>query len=191
MTILVITPPAAEPVSLDEMKAHLNVTIEEDDELIEAKIAAARAHIERFAGIAMVTQTLKLTLDRFPTAAIALPRPPLLEVVSVAYVDAQQAPQTLAGGAYTVRGVGATGYLVPPSTWPSTAAGPAVVEITFSAGYGETASAVPEPLREAVKLLAAHLYENREATFVGTGGASILPLGVEDLVAEFRQWGFG
>lgn len=37
-------------VELDDMKAHLGVTSDEDDVLIDGKIKAAQAHIERLLG---------------------------------------------------------------------------------------------------------------------------------------------
>mgnify|MGYP000197396570 CR=1 FL=1 len=48
---------------------------------------------------------------------------------------------------------------------------------------------VPAPLKEAVRQLAAHFYENREAALVGVT-ASELPFGVIDLVAPYRTWVF-
>jgi hypothetical protein len=47
----------------------------------------------------------------------------------------------------------------------------------------------PAPIREAVRLLASHLVENREATLVGVSGQA-LPFGVFDLVGPFRKFVF-
>lgn len=47
----------------------------------------------------------------------------------------------------------------------------------------------PAPLREAILSLAAHFYENREASLVGVS-ASELPFGFHDLVRPFRTWSF-
>lgn len=47
-------------VTLDDMKAHLGVTDDADDALIEGKIAAAQAWIESALGFTIV--------DRYPTA---------------------------------------------------------------------------------------------------------------------------
>lgn len=44
---------------------------------------------------------------------------------------------------------------------------------------------VPEDLREAVRMLAAHLYENREASLVGVT-ASVIPFGFDDLIRPHR-----
>ena len=190
MTITVVEAPAAEPVDLDDLKAHLGVTIDDDDALIATKIRAARIRLERLAGIAMVEQTLLLTLDGFPAGYFPLPRPPLVEVVSITYVDPLLATQALPAEAFIVRGVGATGYLAPVGRWPRTDLLPGAVEIIFKAGYGTTAESVPEPLREAVRQLAAHLYENREPVAVGNI-VNELPHGIEDLIADYRVWGFG
>lgn len=51
-------------------------------------------------------------------------------------------------------------------------------------------STIPPALKEAVAMLTAHLYENREATLVGVN-AQTLPFGVDAIVAEYRQWSWG
>lgn len=48
---------------------------------------------------------------------------------------------------------------------------------------------VPADLKQAVMQLAAHLYENREATVVGVS-AQELPFGVWDVVRERRNYSF-
>jgi hypothetical protein len=53
-------------------------------------------------------------------------------------------------------------------------------------GYG-AASAVPEDAKQAVRLLAAHWYENAEATVVGTISKE-LELSYTALVARLK-WG--
>lgn len=48
---------------------------------------------------------------------------------------------------------------------------------------------VPADLVEAVKTLAAHWYENREATVVGVSAQEI-PFGVWDIIKERRNYSF-
>ena len=48
----------------------------------------------------------------------------------------------------------------------------------------------PADLEEAILMYAAHLYENREATLVGVA-ATALPMGVEEIVANYRRYTFG
>lgn len=47
----------------------------------------------------------------------------------------------------------------------------------------------PAPMNEAILQLAAHLYENREASLVGVT-ASALPFGFLDLLAHYRAFAF-
>ena len=48
----------------------------------------------------------------------------------------------------------------------------------------------PADLEHAVYMLAAHLYENREATLVGVT-AQVVPFGVREIIDEYRDWTFG
>lgn len=60
------------------------------------------------------------------------------------------------------------------------------IEDTFG---GDDQDDVPSALIQAVQLLAAHWYENREAVLVGVLGQG-LPLGVWDIVTEYREYSF-
>ncbi|MDX3975790.1 head-tail connector protein [Shinella sp.] len=55
---------------------------------------------------------------------------------------------------------------------------------------GNDQEEIPPALTEAVAMLAAHWYENREATLVGIS-AQELPLGVTAIVTEYREYSFG
>lgn len=52
---------------------------------------------------------------------------------------------------------------------------------------GEDQEPVPPALIEAVMQLAAWWFENREAA---GDGARSMPFGVEEIVAEYREWSF-
>ncbi|KQU81284.1 DNA-packaging protein [Ensifer sp. Root31] len=51
------------------------------------------------------------------------------------------------------------------------------------------ANTVPEDLKQAISHLVGHWYENREATIVGVGIASV-PYSVQEIVREYRNWSF-
>jgi uncharacterized phage protein (predicted DNA packaging) len=53
----------------------------------------------------------------------------------------------------------------------------------------ELPDGAPADLEHAVYMLAAHWYENREATLVGMT-AQPLPFGVNEILAEFRNYTF-
>jgi len=195
-----------------EAKLWLRVEVADDDALIDALVKAAVDYAETVTGRSLVTQTWRLTLDRFPgglsaesTAAyraahagerapgaavledqaIRLPRPRLIAVTALQYVDTAGVTQTLAATEYQVAGATEPARLLPAygKVWPVTRWQAEAVTVTYTAGYG-AAAAVPEGLRLAVKLILAHWYERREETVTGTIIAQI-PLGAEALLRSY------
>lgn len=162
-----------EPVSLVEAKAWLRIDGDTEDELVASLIAAARQYVEDEQGVALVAQTWELvtenpcrvsrwSAERIPEAVrVRLPRRPVRSVSSVVY-RLNDADVTLAASNYKVVGdeLVFTGD-VPVSDEPLG------VTITFVAGYGDPID-VPDKYRQAIRLLVAHSYENREPVVVGT-----------------------
>jgi uncharacterized phiE125 gp8 family phage protein len=111
-------------------------------------------------------------LDGWPRGGVMpLPRPTLQEVVAVRYTDRDGVEAVLDEALYFVDVVKKPGRLVLNygAEWPSVALRPvAGVRVEFVAGYGG-ASAVPDMVKAAVKLLVGDLYENRENTLVAQG----------------------
>jgi uncharacterized phiE125 gp8 family phage protein len=63
------------------------------------------------------------------------------------------------------------------------------VQIDLTVGYGSDGSTVPERLKLAIKMLAAHWYENREdSSPLALRG---VPMGVSALLQNFRIWARG
>ncbi len=174
------TGPATEPVTRDEAKAWSRVDIADDDTLIDALIARAREHCEAITKKQFITATYTMVMDAFPTAwrsdvyrmtdrregsDILLPRPPLVSVSSISYLDEDGASQTVAPADYVVSTYDEPGRiaLANGALWPATFDQINAVTIVYVAGYG-AAGAVPAAIKQAMSLLIAHWYENREAT---------------------------
>ena len=143
--------------------------------------------MKRLTGKAFLTQSLTASFDYFP-ASIVLPRSPVQSVTSITYLDTDRVEQTLDAANYFVSPA-AIIYPAISASWPLTADVSGAVTVTYQAGYGAAATDVPDPIQEAIKQLAAHFYENREATLVGVS-AQELPLGVADLINPYRAWCF-
>src|SRR5579871_1194930 len=139
--------PTAEPVSLAEAKAHIRVDITDDDDAITRYIATARRMVERITERQLVTATWLLTKDFFAPIDLLLPRifgdvvtlphPPLVEVLSIQYVDTAGVLQTLASTAYQVDSVNEPARLRPVygTFWPATRWQLNAVQVTYNAGY--------------------------------------------------------
>lgn len=164
-----VDPPAVEPVLLGEAKLHLRVDAPDDDGLIDALIRAARLYCEGIHGRAYIKRTYRLELDAFPAGVIYLPKPPAIAVVFVTYFDSDGIGQTLDASSYEVDTAREPARLRPISgtSWPATADQLGAVRITYTAGYGEDPTDVPEDIRAAVKLALGDLYEYREPTILG------------------------
>jgi len=183
MPLTLTTPPALEPLTLAEAKAHLKVDISDDDALITAMIAAARARAEWHTGRAAITQGWTLHLDAWPqSGTIEIPLPPLQSVASVTTYARDDSATVMSASLYTVDAASAPARLalkigVPP---PANLRRVNAVAVAFTAGYGDAEADVPPLLKEAILELIAFLYENR-----GEAPAE-LPLAALALLEPFR-----
>ena len=163
--------PATEPVTLAEIQTHVRSDIAADETYLADLIGVAREHVEEMTGRALVTQTWALDLDAFPgSRVIKLPRPPLIAVTGVTYMDADGATQTVDAADYIAHATGddpAEVSLAYNASWPSTYSERDAVTVTYTAGYGPNAEDVPAALRHAIKLLAGHMYAHREPEITG------------------------
>jgi uncharacterized phiE125 gp8 family phage protein len=183
--ISVVTPATGDPVSLAEAKAHLRVTDGSDDALIVGYLMAARQHVEDFTGRTLSLQTYDYKIDDELCDEIVLPRPPLVSVTSVSYVDINGATQTLSAALYQVDTGILFGRIVPAyqATYPSVRSQPNAVAVRFQAGYSQ----IPEPIRQAILLLVSHFYDNRQPVLIGAI-SSELPFSVVALLSPYKVW---
>ncbi|MEQ3625984.1 MAG: hypothetical protein ABNH26_08755 [Celeribacter sp.] len=198
----IVTPPASEPVTKDELRAH---TVTDSDSLpddqADAYIEEARQWIEDAYGIAMITQTWRVALDRWPSGqepwwdgvregAISelsgpnrvyeLPRYPLIAVDDVtAYDQAGTDTAVTISTTFDVDTYSIPGRLAlkDGATWPVALRSTNAIDIVYQAGYGAKDD-VPAPLRRSVLLLAGYLFDHRGACDLGnalkaSGAASL------------------
>lgn len=191
-----ITDSTAEPVATSDIKRQVNLptSFTGDDAWIADAITGVRKLFERRipGGRAFINQTWDLTLDKFPKGddAIEFPYPPLASITSIAYYDASGSTASLASSDYQTRlPTEQPGWIKPAvnKNWPSTQNREDAVTIRYVAGYGSAASNVPMPIRHAIKMQVAHLYENREA--FGEKPLHEVPVAVDALLGAV-SWGY-
>lgn len=188
------TPPVNEPMSLQEAKDHLKVDLVDDDSYIDPLITAARLEAEDFMERALVTQTWELFLDCFPATTwhpILVPRPPLLSITSIKYIDTDGIEQTWAASEYKVDTASTPGRIYPAfgKSWPSTRLEANAVTIEFLAGYGPNAQDVPENIVHAIKLILSDRYEHRGSIAAGFK-AELIPNSAQALMNRYRDFRF-
>lgn len=185
LNLRIKTEPTEEPVTLDEIKAHLRVDFDDDDDVLGYYITSARQHAENYCQRAFITQIFNYRLDEFPWE-LKLPRPNLVSVSSIKYTDQNGDEQTLDISEYQVDIYSTVGRVKPTysNTWPSTRIGDYnAVNVEYVAGYGDTAD-VPRAIKQAIMLLVGHLYENRESTAALT--IKDVPMGYYSLLNQYR-----
>lgn len=159
----------------DGLKQYLRIDIDDDDGLLYGLAKAVEANIEQLTGRQLLEATYEFSLGRFPKSGIRLPRPPLLDVVSVKYLDENNVEQDYPAGAYTVlgksdpvnRGVILWSAFDDVDHPNDIANSEDAIRVTFKAGYGKPAD-VPEPIKMAVRLGVSQYYDIRSDVMTGT-----------------------
>jgi len=186
----IITEPTTEAVSLTELKEQARIDSSDENTVLAIYQTAARVYYERRTGRTLHETELELVLDRFLAVSVELPRAtPLISITSIKYFDEDGTEATFGAANYiadTWKLPGAVA-LATNASWPSFTPYPvAPVRIRYKAGI-ETASPVTEvdaADKLPILLLAAALYENREAVNV-QDASSIAQISVKYGVEAF------
>jgi hypothetical protein len=207
-TVTIVTPPESEPVVLSDAKNWAKVDTDDDDSVITSLITAARMAAEEYMRRTLITTTYKLTHDlhgndfynSLPAGTYDLP-------IMALYGGMPRDVELPKGSIQSISGV--TCYLLDNSTqvfdssnyyldtagnrlvlnfgviWPPNMRPRAAVEITYVAGYGDDATDVPQPIRTALMIHIASMYEQRGQT----QDAMELPPGARQLYNQYRIMG--
>lgn len=148
----------AEPVTLAEARKHLDLTRDDQDDMVESMITVAREWVENYTGLSFngdaVTQTFRCF--RAGIALLVWPADDDAEV-TVAYLNAAGEPLEVTGA--RLWRASKPARLLPPlnGAWPTDADGSIAV----------TVQGVPFSLKAAMLLMIGDLYNQREETAVG------------------------
>lgn len=193
--VTITTQPSVEPVTLDEVKQFLRVDMSDDDDLIGQLITSARQLCEEHVRRKFISTGITLALDGFPchdkgmwwsgvrempiselysySDRISLPFPPAVSVTSITTFDESNGASVFASAGYRLDTDGNVilndGYL-----WPTDLRDYDAVRIVYVAGYGATYSAVPSPIRHAIKMTAAAMYDDRNCFAIPSGAMQAL-----------------
>ena len=186
-----ITDPVAEPLTVTEAKAHCSVPVEVTnfDAQFREWIQSAREQVEADSERCLMVQEWELAMERFmaPTSfysgnlspmtyncrAIELRKVPVIAITGFSYWNTAGALTSMVENTdYLLNIASEPGLITPPAlgqlpanstTWPLMNPRLRGVVITWTAGYA-SASAVPGIAKQAMRMLIAHWWRNREAT---------------------------
>lgn len=212
-TAVLVTGPTSEPVTLADLKNWARVSTTADDDLLAAVLTAARLHVEEITGRALITQTWDYFLDyfpygglyplrytygspyaamvpryslAFPSGDLSIPRHPVQSVTYLKYVADDGTLTTLDPSFYQVDLNRIPARILPSygNIWPVARAVPNAVNVRYVAGFGNTRDLVPAPLSQAIKVLAATMYEQREAHV--EAALQAVPLVFDRLIDQYK-----
>ena len=187
MGLMQLSGPSAEPLTLDEIRAHVRVDGGMEDALLQSLLLTSRLHIEAALGLALITQRWRLVLDLWPQDGVVdLPLSPVLSIDEIRVLGRDGTVHVVAGSDYQLDASARPARIVRhEGSWPGPGRKVAGIEIDFTAGFGGTSNDVPEPVRQALLLLVAHWYEHRDPIEIGTP-ATAVPHAVTRLLNPYR-----
>ncbi|WP_226781001.1 head-tail connector protein [Oceaniglobus trochenteri] len=187
MNIVEVTSVAAAALPIAQLRAHLRLGtgFGEDslqDGVLETCLRGALARIEGHCGKVILERDLVLRLGEWRDhSRLVLPLAPVRAVTAVVISDRTGAQELVDPSRYRlIRDTHApivisSGYMLPRIPLAGQA------EVSFTAGYGAWGD-VPGDMAQAVLMLAAAYYENRDAA-----GAGALPGAVAGLLTRYRS----
>lgn len=185
MTIAELLPPAVEPVTLAEVKAHLRLDTDDEDALLSALVRTARQYMEAETGLCLIVRLLRLYLDDWPEGrVIQIARGPVQAIEMLTVYDDFGAPVDVNTAGYVLDGAARLARLVLPER-PATARAMNGIEIDFTVGFGESGADVPDTLKRALLLHVAAMFELRGVLAVEDQPGAV-PEGYDRLVAPWR-----
>ncbi len=191
------TPPAVEPVTLSEAKAHCRIDTNDDDAYVASLISAAREWCEQYLDRTLVYTQWVMRFDKFPpdgTMDIELPRPPMAAAgtataVALTFTYDNGTTATYSSASYRVDSSSTPGAVktLYGQTWPPHLQDDNAISVTWWGGYGASGQDVPAAIRHAMLMLVAYWYDNRSTVLVGSISKQ-LEFAVESLLSS-QKWG--
>lgn len=159
----IVTPPATTPVSVADVKAHLEISGSGDDQIIGSFIAAVMGMIDGYGGYlgrCVAAQQWAQDYRAWPCDRILRLPFPDCSAAMISYRDEAHANQTLPSAGHSApikRPGGDILAIYRETTLPAFSTRPGPVTATFTAGF----ATVPEAIKQAVILETAALYSSR------------------------------
>ena len=162
ITLLSSSPEPELPITLDMAKAHLRITDDDEDDLINAYIDACVGWAEHESHRAIARRQYLVVRDQFPVGGWMLPLGKVQSIESVEYIDADGDVQTWASSEYELDNASDFQSRLRPASgtsWPTVGDYWAAARVSLTAGWD--GSAVPYAIKQALLLKLASLYDVR------------------------------
>ena len=159
----------ADLTTLENVKSYMQITDTSQDNVLAIYLNAACASAEHETGRRFLTQLWEAVYDGFPAVEIRLDNPPVTDIVSLKYLDADGVQQTIDPANYTLDADTLPGFVLPVAgySWPATIDSANAVRVRFTCGYvADVTGSVPKALASARAWMLLHIgaqFRDREA----------------------------
>lgn len=174
--------PAAEPVTRAEAKAQMRVERDDEDDVIDGFLRAARETVEARTGLVVARRAFRLCLESPSRAKLDLSRGPAQAVLAARIFGRDGTPQTVDAASARIVAGGRALMLPPVLT------GREGQEVEIELDMGLDADEVPDMLKLAMLHLVSVSYDTRGAAPATMQPAFMPPL-VRGLLAPYRRVG--
>lgn len=151
-----------EPVTIEQARAQCRIDEDVDDDLLQQKLITAREWVEDYSGFVVAQRTL---VEHFAGWGkfLQITKKPIVSVDAITYTGLD-ADQLYTGAAFTLG-------LPTLRIYPSAAGAPRLraggaVWVAYTVGYAPTE--VPRKFIEAILVLAAGMFDQREGAYAGS-----------------------
>jgi len=186
MAMVLITPPAARPVSLAEAKEYMKIENTIDDQLINDLIEQSVSHIQNLTSHKLITQSWRVFFDDLPENKIlAIPLAPVIAPIEVRYYDEAGDAQVISDTDYEfdIYSNPARLRIKTLQIFGHRLNG---LEVDVQVGFGTAGVDVPGDLIRAVLVTISHWYEFRGAVHPDDQPLST-PASLNKLLAPYRK----
>ncbi|PIR39589.1 MAG: hypothetical protein COV35_03540 [Alphaproteobacteria bacterium CG11_big_fil_rev_8_21_14_0_20_39_49] len=166
------TAPAIEPLTLTEVKTYLKVNTSDDDALITNLIITVRQATEKFLKVSLISQSRKISYDKYCPSVVKLAMGPVQSITSVTAVQRDESTSVISTNAYYLS-AGKRKLIFDANVVSHR------VEIIYVAGYGDLADDVPNPIKQG---MLSHIL----AIYDGRAGANVIPPQSQTLYAPYK-----
>lgn len=172
-TLKIYQNPLIEPLDLDEVKNYLKIENTEDDSLISSLIVTVRQSAENFLKLSLINQSWATLFDNYLPQTVSLLKAPVQAISSVVLYDKQGVSITIDSSQYSLNS--ARNKIIFDSSHISYKS-----EIIYVSGFGANKEDIPSPIKQAMLMHIASIYDNR-------AGGDTIPDYAKSLYSPFRS----
>lgn len=179
--IQVVVPPAVEPVTVEELRSHARIAVNDYDDILNQAIVAARERCEGFCRRSLIDQTLDIWYDSFEMGVIEnIPRGPVRSLLGIYTYDYGSIETVVSDEIYRIHG-----NTIIFSDWVPLIRPRLGLKLQIVSGFGDDPEDVPMSIRMGILEYATHLFEHpagegAEIRYVVQANSGALPESVRD-----------